>query len=79
MKSLGTAGVIATPLGSHPCAHDDCDRMIDLESFACLEHWEALAETFQMKVGEVWIDRERWEGAAAANLVLEANEQWRGE
>ena len=51
--------VIAKPLASHPCAHDDCDRMIDLESFACIVHWSELAGSFQLEVVEVWADRGR--------------------
>lgn len=78
-KRRNSSATIAKPLASHPCTHDDCDRMIDLKSFACLAHWAELAGAFQLEVVEVWADLDQREGDDAANLVIAANEVWRGD
>lgn len=66
---------IATPQGvpalaTHPCAHHSCEREIDRESFACLDHWSQLSARFRLSVRATWGDEDM------ANLLIEAAEFW---
>lgn len=43
----------------HPCAHPDCETLIDTSKFMCPVHWLGLPSGVRSEVAGAWQDRVR--------------------